>query len=162
MRKTMEDENQVHSDENTEKNEDNKDIAYWKAEAAKHRAIAERRAEKLVELSAQSQVRKEESNDTDSVAKLKQELDTIKLRQDGYTPEQIDVIMSMGGYSALTNEKIAKAVKLIGNTDEDRATASADIPSGASSNYTTPKPNSTDLKKMSVKDLEEMKAKFLK
>lgn len=158
------DENEVqYSEQDTAQNTDNQQDESqagkdWQAEAAKWRAIAERNREKAEKSQTTEEHKLQPTNNSFDASRLER----LELRTEGYTSEQVEEIMSLGGVKALENEKVQRYVKSLGNTPEDRAEHASDMPTGASSNYSTPTPKATELRRRSLKELEEMKAKFLK
>jgi len=85
------------------------DTTDWKAEALKYKAIADRKEKKLHE---ENNKPKESNNKA---------YERLELKVDGYSKEEIDVIMENGGISALDNPLVKKGLEAMREEAKNKA-----------------------------------------
>ncbi len=108
-------EQELQPDTNAEEVEQDgaEDTRDWKAEALKYKAIADRKEKKLQELP------KEAENKTNETSNLS--LERLELKIDGYSKDEIDLIMENGGINALQNPLIKKGLEVMRQENANKA-----------------------------------------
>ena len=105
---------EVQPEENgQEGQEGEEDTRDWKAEALKYKAIADRKEKKLQELPKEAE---NKTNETVSPS-----LERLELKIDGYSKEEIDIIMENGGMKSLENPLIKKGLEVLRQENANKA-----------------------------------------
>lgn len=124
------------------------DLEALQAENAKLRAIVKRKSEKKDDTPGEATFNK-------NTGISPERLDRLELRSEGYTSDQIDAVMDLGGPKALEKESVKKFIKSIGKTPQDLSEQAADFSSSNQSNFTTKGVKSQQVREMSSKDILE-------
>lgn len=106
------------------------------------------------ELKGYKTTEREESADTVAQSGVSNEqVERLQLQVDGYSKEEIDSIMGMGGVKALSNPLVKKGIEV---ARTERETEAAQVDADSATSAFTRKYSPEDLRKMSAKEIEEV------
>lgn len=120
----------------------------WKAEALKYKNINERLQRKLTK--PQTVLSKERSDSSDKG--IQEKFERLELKTDGYTDDEVDWLMGVGGKSALKNKFTTKTIELM---RKEAKSKDANPPISAKSPIYK-KHTQDELSKMSLEELDKL------
>lgn len=136
-------ENTSQEDEMSQDDNSANELAFYKNEAEKYKALLHNKSEKVKEL---------QRSGTGSNAELLLKVEKLELRTQGYNEDQIAFIMDVGGTKALEKESIKKAVHNLNGLNTDGF-----APRGTSKNYNQSSSyTQSDFDNMSAAEMEKV------
>jgi len=144
---TTEDEVQDDEEEATPDASDEDDTD-WKAEALKYKSINERLNKKMAKPQVAPSKQRSDSSDND----IQEKFERLELKTDGYSDDEVDWLMGIGGKSALKNKFTVRTIEAMRREAKSK---DANPPIAAKSPIYK-KHTKDELEKMSVEELEKI------